>query len=104
MISEQELAEIEKRANQMTPWGIVAAAKDVHILTAEIRRLQKFKDECQANKSIWIEREEYDKMRAALQFYADEKNHIFDIDYVYSSLDASEVMKDAGARAREVLG
>lgn len=42
------------------------------------------------------------KLRDALEFYADEKNHAYDLDWLDNVLE-SEAMKDKGNKARQAL-
>ena len=87
MITEQQLAEIEARANAATegPWTIevtnadffAAARADVPALVAEVR-----------------------KLREALQFYADGANYAAECD----ELKLNPIEFDGGNRAQKALG
>lgn len=85
--------------------------KGLEGMLREIERLKKEIEEQQKEIEMWISgkiiavstKSEMDRLREALEFYADDTNHEYELTYDMARVNESKVMEDNGAIAKAAL-
>jgi len=100
VMDEKRLSEILKRYDDGWSLDELVSRKEVRMFAIEILRLSAVNEMLRTERNYRPRMDDYEKMREALEFYADDGNY----DWLSKEMGVSSTELDRGKAARAALG